>query len=713
METHTTPSQISRQPLLWLIGGLLLLAVYQLARLVTGLQPGDGSELGTVVRFFGVAHPTGYSLYTTLGRLFFHFARDGQLAVALLTRLCWIAAVVMLVYPRNTYKLTVSGAMLRLAWALFAFEWTASMQMAYAEVYAPLFLLLVVAIRWLTNPATALLGAFFAALAISHHWLGLGILPIVVFGYVQWRRIGDNRSLSHLGVYVGTFLLGLTPWLIYGFRGDPSIPASWAAISTWPEVWKHITGNQYLAQSGWSFETVFASDFWLKKFVSSIGLFAILSALLLVFKLRDWRAQGQSVLREAGFWQSVAEFCGLTIFLLLYLGYPIPDRQGYQAGAAVIVLLWGLRGLLFGHEIIEVKKPKLVIPLTILFVIVTGYSFLLQERRTTNQIREQVSLREQFANAVFNRLPAGTMLLAGGDHTTFGLIAAELSRGEGKSVTILDRYVRRSELIRQLDRLPAIQESFDDPRWMLAVGYKGPLGILGDPFSSGHDGEAFRFQLQQQRLSNPDFLKGLDIVPRGVYYQIRRPGEPLLPEIVFPVTIGDSEDPLRLSLYWLQQSWAKSTLSTVQTIGHELIRVHRADLLAEFGVHLRGRGLLSESEWCYRKAMDYYPPGSEKQMQLVHSIANLYRDRGNAALAANNREVALEQFQAALTIEPEHLATLRNVGLLLLTDTKNFEQALPILQKYLARQRDPQIEALLNEGGKMLITLPTPNKAGN
>ena len=713
MNSRNTLPGTTRKPLLWLIGGLLALAVFQLARLVTGLQPGDGSELGTVMRFFGIAHPTGYPLFTTVGRVFFHFLRDGQFAAALLTRLCWIAAVVVLVYPRRSEQLTVSGTLLRLSWAFFAFEWTSSMQMAYAEVYAPLFLLLVVAIRWLTNPATALAGTFFAGLAISHHWSGLGILPIVVFGYLNWRKYYPNTSLRGVGYFALTLLAGLSPWLILGFRADAAIPASWAAISSWREVWLHVTGHQYLAKSGWSFETVFASGYWFMMFAFSFGLFALLPAFLQVFKLRQWKAEGRAFYREPGFWQTTAEFCTFTGFLLLYLGYPIPDRQGYQAGAATVYLIWGLRGLLYVDSVHRLKKPKLAIPVSILVLLLTMFGWSIRERYTTRQIREQIQLREQYASAIFNRLPAGTMLIAGGDHTTFALIAAELSRGEGKSVTILDRFVRRTELIRQLDRIPTINESFDDPRWMLAVGYKGPLGILADPFSSGHDGENFRFQLQQQRLSNPNYLEGVEIIPRGIYYQIRRPGDKLLPEITFPVTLDDPEDPLRLTLYWLQKPWTNSELNTVQAIGNEILRTHRFDLLAEFGIHLRGRGLLQEAEWCYRKAMDRYPTGSERQLQLLHSIANLYRDRGNSALASGDKVTALEQFQVALSIEPEHLPTMRNVGLLLLTDNKSFDKALPVLQKYLARQRDPQIEALLNEGGKMRIQLPTPTSPRN
>ncbi len=159
---------------LGLFAATLVLYVWTLA---PGLVRGDGGELQYVLAIRGVAHPTGYPLYTLLGWLWTKLIPFGSIAwrINLLSAVCGAGAVA-LVYG-IVYRLTrrivpaLAGAVFL---GLSPVFWTLS---SVTEVYAlhALFVAAVLYLLLVWRDATShrfrllALTAFVYGLSLSHH----------------------------------------------------------------------------------------------------------------------------------------------------------------------------------------------------------------------------------------------------------------------------------------------------------------------------------------------------------------------------------------------------------------------------------------------------------------------------------------------------------------------------------------------------------------
>jgi hypothetical protein len=219
----------------WIALGLFsaILFVY-VQTLAPGLAKGDGGELQHTLAVLGVAHPTGYPLYTLVGWLWAKFIPFGTIAwrVNLFSAVCGAAAAVM-VYG-IVYRLT-RRVLPGLAGACFlAFSPSFWILSSTTEVYA-LHALFVAAIFYLllvwrdagTRRFKVLIPVTFVyGLSLSHHRTMLLLAPAILLFVlleqpVLWqRRQGGGRKVrTEKGqvhrwlVLILVFLAGLLPYL--------------------------------------------------------------------------------------------------------------------------------------------------------------------------------------------------------------------------------------------------------------------------------------------------------------------------------------------------------------------------------------------------------------------------------------------------------------------------------------------------------------------
>lgn len=217
---------IRRAPLCTALGLFVATLILYLWTLAPGLVRGDGAELQYIVAIRGVAHPTGYPLYTLFGWLWTKVIPFGSIAwrINLLSAVCGAGAVA-LVYG-IVYRLTrrlipaLAGALFL---ALSPMFWTLS---SVTEVYA-LHALFVAAVLYLLlawRDATShrfsllVLIAFVYGLSLSHHRTMLLLAPAMLLFVLLVERPG--RSTGRVGrlirrslVLVVAFLAGLLPYL--------------------------------------------------------------------------------------------------------------------------------------------------------------------------------------------------------------------------------------------------------------------------------------------------------------------------------------------------------------------------------------------------------------------------------------------------------------------------------------------------------------------
>lgn len=237
----------------------------------------DGNELATVPYILGLAHSTGYPLYTWLGKLFtflpFDVAHSMNLMSATMgaggVALMYGVLLILLEWLRTRPVAIQDEALLlqrviAAATALFfAFSPTFWSQTGIAEVYAPnLFMValqLLLLLHWArveeADPArqgrpptwrsVAWFGAFCLAFALSTgtHFsnLGFGLGYLVFVLAVNWRFAFKPRALV---VGIGLFVLGMLQhlWLPYKANTLVDVPMLGNAPKTWRGFYNYTLG---------------------------------------------------------------------------------------------------------------------------------------------------------------------------------------------------------------------------------------------------------------------------------------------------------------------------------------------------------------------------------------------------------------------------------------------------------------------------------------
>lgn len=223
------------------------LALY-LRTLTPGVGTKDGFELQVVSATLGVAHPTGYPLFTLLGRLFIALAPIGSPAYRINLMCALFAALsVPLVYAIGL-RLLKRRAPAALAALTFAFTPTFWTQASIPEKYTLnvwfVALVLYLAVRW-TEASGQQKTRYFNWLALAyglsltHHRTMLLLAPGLAL-YVLLAEPGLLRQPKRLLIALG---LCAAPLLLYLYVPWRAYAQGWRM--TWPEFVAQISGSEY------------------------------------------------------------------------------------------------------------------------------------------------------------------------------------------------------------------------------------------------------------------------------------------------------------------------------------------------------------------------------------------------------------------------------------------------------------------------------------
>jgi hypothetical protein len=361
-----------------LIGAALTL--FTLAVYVSTLAPGfstmDAGELAAVSATLGIAHPTGYPLFTLIGRVF-SILPIGDFTVLqklnFLSAACCAGAVFVfyrffLVLPqalapgaraskesgtrypvlRSAFTSTPPSGSARIAAACAAltlgFSRTVWAQSVSVEVYA-LHLLLLGAALWLVvlaceNPDSRgrlLLASYALGLAFTNHLTTTFAVPAILWLFFVSRR-GTGNAFRDLALATLPFCAALSLYAYFLIRSKAEPLLVWGDPSTLRALLHHVRGQQY---SAIMFESANIGRYQLSVFTDSLvngfGYWPLGFAVLGV----TWLFR---------FHKTILVF-SLLAFLtcLLSLGYGIPDIASYFLLAHVAVAAWihyGMRAAL-------------------------------------------------------------------------------------------------------------------------------------------------------------------------------------------------------------------------------------------------------------------------------------------------------------------------------------------------------------------------------
>jgi hypothetical protein len=208
----------------------------------------DTFEFQVVMPQWGIAHPTGYPLFVTLGKVF-SLLPLGSMAF----RLNVFAALIATLAVWVIYRLIVLLTSDRLTAAIAALLLAASMvfwsQAIVIEVYGLNALLVAVTlwllVRLLQNPENRIQKWLIYAVALtlgsalSHHFdSAILFVPVGLTLFFTRPRLSWKSWL----IAAGCFVIGLTPWLLIYFRWPALHNGQWMTIGEWIG-W--ITGQRF------------------------------------------------------------------------------------------------------------------------------------------------------------------------------------------------------------------------------------------------------------------------------------------------------------------------------------------------------------------------------------------------------------------------------------------------------------------------------------
>jgi len=513
----------------------------------------DSGELAAVACTLGVAHPTGYPLFTLLGRLFVMLPLPWEEIVRLNMMAALLCAASVFVFfhlsrvllepvarrfgvsPPLTFGAS-GGASL-----LLGFSQTWWSQAVSAEVYALHILLvtttLLVFFRAVDDRREALwyAGAFLLGLSFTNHMTTILLVPGVAYLYFSrfgFRRSSRNRLLRLFPV----FLLGFSLYIYLPLRATVPALLNWGDPSTLERLLWHLRGKQY---SVWIFSSAEATGRQLTHFLTSLpaefaylGLIAALVGLVVL-----WRASRR--------W-ALATLLFFAVCILYAVNYDIQDIDSYFLLAYMMVALWGGCGLLAaGHWWIRVwgwgRTPVAVL------LLLSGVLPLGVHYRDVDQSENR--LVEDYTHNVFLSLAPDALVLSyQWDYWISASYYYQHVRSVRRDVSVVDKeLLRRSWYLRELE----VQKP-----WLIHAS-QGEVGAFRRELEKFEKGTPYNPEVIQarfvemitafvnkSRLSRPvyvtgeieaEFTQGYQRVPEGLAFRLEPDTlfhEPRMPDLI-------------------------------------------------------------------------------------------------------------------------------------------------------------------------------------
>ena len=228
----------------------LVAALVYVRTLLQGVSVGDWAESQMIPSRLGILHPTGYPLYTLLGKLFsmipigsVAYRADLLSAVAA----AGVVGVTVLIAVRlGVRPVIAAGAALCLAFTGTLWEEATFSEMNGLHVLL-VALLVHRALVWRAErrQRDLVIGALLAGLTVSNHGLAITVVPLVILFVLLDARREIASSPVMLVRAAGAFVLGLLPYLYLPLRALAGPREIYAPFLTWNGFFAYVSGAQF------------------------------------------------------------------------------------------------------------------------------------------------------------------------------------------------------------------------------------------------------------------------------------------------------------------------------------------------------------------------------------------------------------------------------------------------------------------------------------
>jgi hypothetical protein len=413
----------------------------------------DSGELAAVQCTGGIAHPTGYPLFTALGYLFAKLPLFSSKILQLNVLAALYCVLGLLFFQRGAlvvleHARTREAAHRKKRKAARGEESTAAGRwlpdLATAGV-ASLFLAFS-RIVWQQSTATEIYSLQFClfnlALCFGNHMTSVLLLPgfALLFGFDalgRQRRSLLKKTLIVTGVFAPLVVL-LYAWLPLRAAAEPIL--NWGDPTDLGSFWRHVTGKQYQA---WMFESAAASGENIRNFFRQLPANLSIAGLLLML---------------LGAVRSATNSTRLFVFLLVSFAfnvayvvhYNIKDLDAYFLLAYIAAGYWILLGIDFLLTRMPSQRWQRLAVLGL-----AGSLSLVGARLSFDQVdRSETHLFEDYAKAALGSLPRGAIALGfQWDSLISPAYYFQFVEGYRRDVAVIDKeLLRRSWYYAQLEK---------------------------------------------------------------------------------------------------------------------------------------------------------------------------------------------------------------------------------------------------------------------
>lgn len=259
----------------------------------------DSGELSAVAITLGIAHPTGYPLFTLLAHLFslIPVATEEIVRLNIFSAACVATGIMiffffLLEFLQNGKRdISVFVASVYASFAL-AFSQTVWSQGVSVEVYSlhivflSLILLLFTKAIRTDEPRWWILFAFVTGLSFTNHMTTLLLAPALLYWFFSENGLSKDafKKLMQLSI---PFFSGLSVYLFLPVRAVQHPLLNWGNPQTLEKFWWHISGKQFRVwmfssgdaaqkQLDYFFERLPIEFFYIPLFFGIIGIFVLL-----------------------------------------------------------------------------------------------------------------------------------------------------------------------------------------------------------------------------------------------------------------------------------------------------------------------------------------------------------------------------------------------------------------------------------------------------
>jgi len=514
----------------------------------------DSGELAAVACTLGIAHPTGYPLFTLLGWMFSKLPTGGEEIVRLNIMAAFFcsAGIVFFFHFLRLFLsvvFTVAGqkqtAQLLLSCAgasfMLAFSETYWSQAVTVEVYSlhALFLSLLL-FSFMKASSFQLqeqghetsnrsreemwwfLFAFILGLSFTNHMTTILLAPGMLYSFFA---LHGARGLRLIGKLAFPFLAGASVYLYLPFRSSQEPLFDWGDPVTLERLFWHLRGKQY---SDWMFPSTDVAGRQLRYFLTTLPEeFAYIGIVLAIVGAVALTARHGRLM--------IATLLFFVTCVLYSINYDIHDIDSYFLLSYLVIALFAGAGLFVGYDwfLRVVYRSKSVAGLSLLALGFIPLLYHYDSRDESSNVLVENYTRDMFESFEPNAL----VLSYQWDYWVSASYYYQYVKNLRPDVAVVDKeLLRRSWYLRELERrIP----------WLIASSQREVDAFLKELFKFEHElpydskiiqsrfVEMVRSLITRSGASRPvyvtpeieaEFTQGFHRVPQGLAYRLVEDG---------------------------------------------------------------------------------------------------------------------------------------------------------------------------------------------